>query len=65
MQTDSQSLVYRSGDAFLPARIRQFLRTYLVGGPTSTFYLNYWPASHKYLTCGILVYILFEPLFSE
>lgn len=35
-----------SGDLFLPQSIRDFLQTYLVGTPTSLFYITYWSILH-------------------
>lgn len=49
---DRRSVWYRSGDAFLPTPLRTFLRTYLIGGPASTFYITYWSIVH--LLSGIL-----------
>jgi hypothetical protein len=59
MNPDTRSLMFRSGDAFLPARIRQFLRTYIVGGPTTTFYLNYWSVVH--FMSGMLFAAVYHP----
>jgi hypothetical protein len=55
--TNKDSLVYRSGDAFLPHNIRGFLQTYLIGGPTSSFYITYWSIVH--LLSGIAFALLF------
>ena len=40
------SLIYRSGDAFIPEPIRSALFTYIVGGPHTLFYINYWSIIH-------------------
>jgi hypothetical protein len=49
---DPTSLIYRSGDAFLPASVTQFLMQYWVGNDTSLFYVNNWSLVH--FTSGIL-----------
>lgn len=41
------SLLYRSGDIFLPKRFRDFLETFIYGDyDKSTIYLTYWSIVH-------------------
>jgi len=47
-----QSLIYRSGDAFLPSHIVEFLHTYLLGNDDSVYYINLWSLMH--LLSGLL-----------
>lgn len=51
------SLVYRSGDAFLPQEITNKLSTYIVGDDHTLFYLNYWSIIHFSvgLTLGLVI----------
>ncbi len=37
---------YASGDLFLPAQVRTFLETELVGRQRDTFYITYWSLIH-------------------
>lgn len=46
LQLPKDSLIYRSGDAFAPEKIRRFLSQFLIGTNTSLFYLNYWSIIH-------------------
>lgn len=46
----------------MPANIRRFLQTYIIGNPRSTFYITYWSILH--FLSGILftgVYLWFRP----
>ena len=58
--TNKDSLVYRSGDAFAPERIREKLFEYIIGGPNTLFYLNYWSIIHMLsgVLCGVLIHKL-------
>jgi|LauGreDrversion4_2_1035121.scaffolds.fasta_scaffold139744_2 hypothetical protein len=38
--------LYPSGDLFLPAKVRKFLETELVGRQRDTFYITYWSLIH-------------------
>lgn len=49
---NKESLLYRSGDAFLPPAIRQILTQYWVGDDHSLFYVNNWSLVH--FASGIL-----------
>ena len=63
---DKTSLVYRSGDVFLSAKLRSFLQTYIVGGPKSTFYITYWSIVHFLSGMAFAVLFLwFQPLASN
>ena len=57
MDAKKNSLVYKSGDAFLPKKATRFLGTYIVGNDHSLFYLNLWSIVHfsSGLTLGILI----------
>lgn len=37
---------YASGDLFLPAQVRAFLETELIGRQRDTFYITYWSLMH-------------------
>ncbi len=52
------SLIYKSGDAFAPEKIRRFLSQYLIGSNTSLFYLNNWSIIHflSGILCGLILY---------
>jgi hypothetical protein len=52
------SLLYRSGDAFIPEPIRSALFTYIIGGPHTLFYINYWSIIH-FISGIVLGAILF------
>jgi hypothetical protein len=43
---DKDSLLYRSGDVFLPKQVRTFLETYHVGNATSLLYITNWTFVH-------------------
>lgn len=43
---NTQELLFRSGDLFLPKALVEFLNTYLVGDDTSLFYINLWTILH-------------------
>ena len=47
-----EDILYRSGDVFLPKQVRTFLETYLIGGPTSIFYVSVWSFVH--MLSGVL-----------
>jgi hypothetical protein len=49
---DKESLLYRSGDAFLPDAARKILRRYWIGDDYSLFYVNNWSLVH--FVSGIL-----------
>jgi hypothetical protein len=59
--TNPNSLLYRSGDAFAPEHIRKKLSEYIVGGPNTLFYLNYWSIIH--MLSGILVAAILHKLY--
>jgi hypothetical protein len=48
-----EDILYRSGDVFLPKQVRTFLETYLIGNPTSTFYVSVWSLVH--MLSGVLI----------
>ena len=51
------TLIYRSGDAFLPKSVRDFLEIYHIGDDLSTFYITNWSFVH--MGSGVLTgYIL-------
>jgi hypothetical protein len=54
------SLVYRSGDAFVPEPLRSALFTYIIGGPRTLFYINYWSIIHfiSGIVFGSILYVL-------
>jgi hypothetical protein len=41
-----QGILFRAGDAFLPAGIIKALNRYVVGGPQTLVYLNVWSFIH-------------------
>ena len=45
-KTDRESLVYRSGDAFLPKDVSRFLHTFVYGSYNTPVYINYWSFMH-------------------
>lgn len=48
-----------SGDLFLPHPIRRFLYSYIIGSPSSIFYISYWSILHLLsgvVTGAILLY---------
>lgn len=54
------TLIYRSGDAFLPKSIVDFLSIYIVGNDKSLFYLNLWSIVH--FTVGVVVGVIFRTM---
>jgi len=46
MVAQKDTLIYRSGDVFLPSYIRKILNTYLIGNDSSLFYVNLWSLVH-------------------
>lgn len=58
---DKTSLVYRSGDFFLPKDIVDYLNTYIVGNENSLYYLNYWHINH--LLSGVFFAIVHLTLY--
>jgi len=50
------TLIYRSGDAFLPSSIVKTLNIYLIGNDSSLFYVNLWSLVH--FISGIAVAVL-------
>lgn len=54
---DKTSWIYRSGDVFLPKRIRIFLETYLVGNERTLYFITLWNFMH--LLSGVL-FALFD-----
>ena len=58
--TNKDSLLYRSGDAFAPEHIRKQLFEYIIGGPNTLFYVNYWSIIHLLsgILCGVLIHKL-------
>jgi hypothetical protein len=59
--THQNSLLYRSGDAFAPEHIRKQLFEYIIGGPNTLFYLNYWSIIH--MLSGILVAAILHKIY--
>ncbi len=62
---EKTSWTYRSGDAFLPAPIVNFLHTYIVGNEKSLYYINLWHINHFF--SGVffaLFHIYFYPFQS-
>ena len=53
------SLIYRSGDAFAPEKVRRALSKYIIGSSTSLFYLNNWSIIH-FLSGVLCGYVLFK-----
>jgi hypothetical protein len=55
---EKESLVYKSGDAFLPKSVRTFLQSYWIGSDTSIFYITNWTFVHflsgVFTTLGLL-----------
>ena len=43
---DRESLLYRSGDVFLPKPVRTFLESYHLGDSKSTVYITNWTLVH-------------------
>jgi hypothetical protein len=56
MPAPVDTLLYRSGDAFLPERIRRFLGTFVYGSYQTPVYINYWSFMHAF--SGILLALL-------
>jgi hypothetical protein len=54
--------LYPSGDLFLPAKIRKFLETELVGRQSNTFYITYWSLIHAVsgLLFGFVMFKFFK-----
>jgi len=46
MKTLLQQLLYNSGDAFLPEKIKQLLSTDFIGSSKKTFYVSGWSIVH-------------------
>ena len=64
MTTNRGSLVWRSGDAFVPEKLRRFLGTFVYGNYSAPVYINYWSFVH--VMSGIALAALFiflEPYF--
>lgn len=56
---NENSLLYRSGDVFLPKPVRQFLEHYYIGNGKSVFYITNWSFVH--LLSGVVTgYILLQ-----
>ena len=53
---NKQSLLYRSGDVFLPEPTRKILARYWIGDDRSLFYVNNWSLVH--FASGILTALL-------
>lgn len=53
------TVLYRSGDAFLPRSILDYLEVYLIGNATSAFYVNVWSLVH--FLSGVLTASLITP----
>jgi hypothetical protein len=47
-----ESLMYKSGDIWLPKSIVEYLHTYVIGNDRTLFYINYWHGMH--LLSGVL-----------
>lgn len=50
------SIIYNSGDVFLPTPVKKLLATDLIGSSQRTFYISGWSIMHflSGLICGIL-----------
>lgn len=59
--TEKSSYMFRSGDLFLPNRIRKFLETFIYGSYNNTFYLTYWSVLH--LLSGVLTAYIFKSYY--
>jgi hypothetical protein len=53
---DKDTLLYRSGDVFMPERIRRFLGTFVYGNYQTPVYITYWSFLHA--LSGILFAVL-------
>jgi hypothetical protein len=53
-----QSLLFRSGDAFMSKSIRKWLETFIIGDYSSCIYITYWSVVH--LISGILTYVCLQ-----
>ena len=51
-----KALAYRSGDLFMPTKIREFLYINIIGSDKTLFYISYWSIIH--LISGILTWII-------
>jgi hypothetical protein len=52
-----EDILFRSGDLFLPTRVRDFLETYYVGSDTSLVYLTNWTLVH--VLTGVVLALYF------
>jgi len=55
-----KSLLYKSGDIFLPTKIRDFLETHIIGSYKDSIYVTYWSIFHFMM--GIIsgwIYLMF------
>lgn len=57
-ETLLQQLLYNSGDAFLPEKIKQLLSTDLIGSSKKTFYVSGWSIVH-FMNGIIIGYLYF------
>lgn len=55
---DKESLVYKSGDIFLPKPVQSFLKQYWIGSDSSVFYITNWTLVH--FGSGVLTALLFR-----
>lgn len=58
-----RDIIYRSGDAFLPRSVLNYLEIYLVGNATSAIYVNVWSLVH--MLSGILTAWILVSYFPE
>jgi len=56
--TEQSNYLFKSGDLFLPDRVRKFLETFIYGSYKNTFYLTYWSVLH--LISGLCVAYVFK-----
>lgn len=52
-KTQLQNIIYNSGDAFLPEKVKKILGTDLIGTSKKTFYISGWSIVH--LINGIII----------
>ena len=57
MNLSRDSLLYRSGDAFLNSKTVKFLGTYILGNDKSLYYINLWSLVH--LLTGYIFFQVF------
>lgn len=63
MKEEQDTILFKSGDFFLPRGIVDFLDKYIIGQDDSVMYINYWSIIH--MLSGMLVTVVItDPLYA-